>query len=48
MVFPRHPGETDETGITPKLSGRTKLIVAVIALVLGTIVVLHLTGVVGR
>ena len=48
MALPHHPGEADEAATEPASTGRTKLIAAVIALGLGAIVVLHLTGVVGR
>ena len=47
MVLPHHPGEDDETVTDPASSRRVRLIIAVIALALGAIVVLHLTGVVG-
>ena len=47
MTLPRHPGENDELVPQAGSSGRTKVITAVVALVLVVIVVLHLTGVVG-
>jgi hypothetical protein len=47
MTLPRHPGDNEDAPTDKTQSRGTQLIIALVALLIIVVVVLHLTGVIG-
>jgi hypothetical protein len=48
MELPHHPEDDTETSAKAPMTGRAKVIIAVIVVLVALVVVLHLTGVIGE